>query len=87
METALKCPTRYLENSEMAARLINGLIDRQPVNMWKNDLWKIFEGYMADNQTSGASTRINDEFLTFRDLLNFFNELEALLDIKHPDYK
>jgi hypothetical protein len=87
MENSLNNPIEYLKNPEAAERLINGLIDRQPVSMWKNDLWKIFEGYMADNQTSGASSRINDEFLTFRDLLNFFNELESLMAVKHPDYK
>ncbi|KAA6440359.1 hypothetical protein FEM33_07070 [Dyadobacter flavalbus] len=45
---------------------------------WTNDLWMIYSDFMAFQKEAGHNPRMHDIFLSFRELLFFFQRLEKI---------
>jgi hypothetical protein len=63
---------------EAYGRLVEKLLDQQTGSTWKRDLFGIFAGYINNQHANDKSVNLAQEFWTFRDLIFFFDEIEAL---------
>ena len=71
-----------LLNPERMGQLVLDLLDKQTGNTWKYDLWSIMEGNIAHQAATDIRCRLLEEFMTFRDLIFFFEEIDALREGK-----
>lgn len=46
--------------------------------VWKDDLWTIYSDFMAFQKEAGHNPRMHDIFLSFRELLFFFQRIEKM---------
>jgi hypothetical protein len=60
------------------ASLVEKLIDSQNTDEWKHYIWRLYEGYMNDQNNGDKSVTLALEFYTFRDLIRFFEDIEAV---------
>lgn len=63
---------------ESYGQLVVKMLEKQTGNQWKRDLWGLFSGYIESNHKGDQSVNLLSEFWTFRDLMEFFDNVEAL---------
>ncbi|MEO6282001.1 MAG: hypothetical protein ABIN80_20435 [Dyadobacter sp.] len=65
-------------SKESYGQLVVNMLEKQTGFQWKRDLWGLFSRYVESNHNGDKSANLLDEFWTFRDLVEFFENVEAL---------
>jgi hypothetical protein len=63
---------------ESYGQLVVDMLEKQTAFQWKKDLWCIFTGYIVNQSEQDKSINLAGEYFTFRDLVEFFENVEAL---------
>jgi len=57
-------------------RGVKELLSQSTASEWIEDLWIIYSDHMAFQKEAGCNPRIGEIFLSFRELVFFFQKLE-----------
>ncbi len=58
-------------------RGVKDLLSQSSASEWVDDLWAIYSDHMAFQKEAGHNPRITEIFLSFRELVFFFQKLEV----------
>ncbi|NIJ52828.1 hypothetical protein [Dyadobacter arcticus] len=59
-------------------REVSELLSQSNAASWVNDLWDIYTGYMVAQRELGHNLRAADIFTSFKELVFFFQRVEAM---------